>query len=52
LPRLKKYPNKYRIDIRVSKETFKRLDKKRKAEGYMTISELLRELIRKYLKEE
>jgi len=52
LPRLKKYPNKYRIDIRVSKELFKCLDEKRKAEGYETISELISTLISKYPKEE
>ena len=49
MPRIKSSPDKYRIDVRVSKNVFQRLDEKRKAEGYETMSELLRELIRKFL---
>jgi len=51
LPRIKGHPDKYRIDVRLSKDIFQRLDEKRRAEGYVTISELLRYLIRKYLEE-
>ena len=49
LPKIKGSPDKYRIDVRVSKNVFQRLDEKRKVEGYETMSELLRELIRKFL---
>jgi hypothetical protein len=49
LPRIKGQPGKYRVDVRLSKDVFERLDERRKADGYETLSELLRELIRKYL---
>ena len=49
LPKIKGYPDKYRLDVRLSKDVFQRLEDKRKAEGYETMSELLRDLIRRYL---
>jgi metal-responsive CopG/Arc/MetJ family transcriptional regulator len=49
LPRIKGQPEKYRVDVRLSKDVFDRLEERRKAEGYETLSELLRELIRGHL---
>ena len=49
LPKIKGQPSKYRVDVRLSKDIFERLDERRKNEGYETLSELLRELIRQYL---
>jgi len=49
LPRIKGHPEKYRVDVRLSRDVFERLDEKRRMEGYETLSELLRELLRKYI---
>ena len=49
LPRIKDQPEKYRIDVRLSKDIFERLEERRKNEGYETLSELIRELIRRHL---
>ncbi len=44
------YCDKYsRVDVKLPVELFRELDERRKAEGYATMSELIRTLVRRYL---
>jgi metal-responsive CopG/Arc/MetJ family transcriptional regulator len=46
----KDYCDEYsRIDVKLPVKLFRELDDRRKAEGYATMSELIRTLVRRYL---
>lgn len=49
MPRVKGRPDQFKIEVRLPMELFRRVDQKRKAEGYATLSELVRRLLIDYV---